>query len=87
VALEPFGGNVEVTRPIEEGTGASPRVVEQMEEIRVKHELVDEFIDVNLPNPIVVVRLMEEVVIKHEFIEQCSKRRAPIQDRYRLLFK
>lgn len=61
--------------------------MEQTDEIRVKQEPIDKFIDVNMPNTTVVVRPMDEVIIKQEFIEKCARRRAPIQDGYRSQFK
>jgi len=52
---------------MEEDVRAIPRVVEKREEIRVKLKLVDEF---------------NNAIIKQELIEQCTKRRAPIKERY-----
>jgi len=83
----PAKEDVEVSRPAEEDVGAAPRVEEKREEIRVKQEPVDEFLNINLPNPTPAEGPVGEVVIKQKFIEQCAKRRAPIQDKYRSQFK
>jgi len=83
----PAKEDVEVSRPAEEDVGAVPRVDEQREEIRVKQELADEFLDINPPNPTPAEGPVGEVVIKQKFIEQCAKIRPPIQDRYRSQFK
>lgn len=56
MAPESFREVVEVSRPTKEDVGATCRVEEKREEIRVKYEPVDEFLDINLPNPTPVAR-------------------------------
>lgn len=61
--------------------GVVPRVEEEMEEIRVKQEPFNDFVNVNLPSLVLAMRTVEEVALKQEFIEKCAKRR-PLLRKY-----
>lgn len=86
VTLELPREDMEILRSKSEYVETIPWVEEKIEGIRVKQESVDEFVNVNPPNPTPIVRPVEEVSVKQEFIEKWVKSKHPLKERYQSQF-